>query len=281
MSGLVKALQQGHPVFGKTPNKLPWIGVIAADREWADARQWYDVAGVQDLPAYSIVDSSQTIDALRRAKPLDLLDTILTSDFNDPPPNSLLIIDPISYWTGGDMNRYMQVYMAMIGLNRLCLERQITILGLAHTGKQKGDQKERYSRPQDRINGSSALLGCSGTQMALETPDQTESPQYRFTWVPHHAPAESFWLDRDEETGLFIPSEAALSEASTVIPHLDALEHFPGADAEPISVKLLWRVIEAKHPMSRATLYRCLKLWCDQGLVEQVRPGSYRRAKAQ
>lgn len=274
VASLVKALQAGETIFGKASSAPPFIGIVAADREWADAKQWYDTAGVPDLPSFSVVDSDISLAQLKKRDPLLLLDDIISTHFQ-APPNSLIIIDPISYWAGGDMNRYMQVYTALIGLNRFCLQHQITVIGLAHTGKQKADAKDRYTRPQDRINGSAALLGCSGTQMALETPDQTETQHYRFTWVPHHAQAESFDLDRDPDTGLF--HEAVPTAAQIIRPEILAL--LPIAPAEPVQPKDVLKLMAGAklELVSRVSLHAWLKRWCDAGVVEQVAPGQYRR----
>lgn len=284
LASVVKALLAGEPVFGKQAQPIPFVGLIAADREWSDGQQWYQAAGCPPLPYFSLVDSDVPTSKLKKpGYPLQLLDDILTEHFK-APPNALLIIDPISYWTGGDMNRYMQVYLAMLDLNRFCLRHHVTIIGLAHTGKQKADSKERYARPQDRINGSAALLGCSGTQMALETPDQTDSEYYRFTWVPHHAPAESFDLERDEATGLFLEVGKPASDQPTFpgVKWPDVLTLIPEAPRSPITPKLLLSIAAKKRiAISRPTLYRCLQTWLDGGLIEQTAPGFYQRPKPQ
>ena len=278
IAGLVAAVQAGRPIFGKPCTPPPMIGLISADRRWSDSRQWYDVAGVGTLPYFSIVDSQIPLKDLKKPDyALTLLDRLIVDHFK-LPPNSLLIIDPISYWAGGDMNRYMAVYMAMIGLNRLCEQYQLTILGLAHTSKQKGDIKERYTRPQDRINGSAALLGCSGTQMALETPDQTESPYYRFTWVAHHAVPESYTLERTEN-GLFREIDIP---TSTIVPRPEILSLIPSPPHASIAPKqLLALCVAQKCEVSRKTLFRCLRLWHDAGLIYQPAEGEYLRTPPQ
>ena len=283
LASIVKSLLAGEPVFGKACNPVPFVGLIAADREWSDGQQWYTAAGCPDLPYFSLIDSDvPTLKLKKPGYPIQLLDEIFSEHFK-APPNSLLIIDPISYWTGGDMNRYMQVYLAMIELNRFCLRNQCTIIGLAHTGKQKADAKERYARPQDRINGSAALLGCSGTQMALETPDQTEGDFYRFTWVPHHAQAESFDLERDAETGLFrLVADGPPDIGAKTSPHPQVLRLIPHAPSNPVTPQLLLRLASTNQvEVSRKTVFRCLKLWLDAGVVEQVAPGRYLRPQTQ
>lgn len=286
IAGLIRQLKSGADVFGKPSTAPPFIGVVSADRTWQDSRRWYDVAGLPDLPSFSLVDSDIPLTTLRRGDPLAVLERAL--DEFAAPPDSLLIVDPISYWCGGDMNRYMQVYVAMIGLNRFCLRRKVTIIGLAHTGKQKGDVKERYTRPQDRINGSAALLGCSGTQMALETPDQVEQDSktafYRFTWVPHHAPAESYLLERDEVTGLFIQPDAELGSEGDQNRALrgEVLKLLPVHPDAPVTPKQILKLANTAHVLvSRATLFRLLKLWQDASLLVQPSPGFYVRPPLQ
>jgi hypothetical protein len=267
---MVMRFLMGAPIFDRQVTRPPFVGIIAADRPWDDTRQWYEKAGCGDIPHFSVVDSALSLRQLEKHDQLlHILETIILSDLK-APRNSLIIIDPISLWAGGDMNRYKLVYLALLGLNRLCISLGITIIGLAHTSKQKGDIKERYTRPQDRINGSAALLGCSGTQMALETPDQTDSPFYRFTWAPHHAPAESFELDRDPASGLFIP--AILTQ------YPDTLALLPGPTDEPITPAAILRLVTtAGQDISRSSLFRLLDQWTAAELVRKSGRGLYQR----
>jgi hypothetical protein len=216
LASWAKAFRDGLPIFGKHTNQLPWVGTILADREKTDTLQWYAAVGLADIPVYSIVDDPHlNEDHLeQRKRTPGMLEAII--DNFQIPDNGLLIIDPIVLWCGGDLNKYHIVYPAMIRLARLCLRRHITILGLCHTGKQKGDSKEQYTRAQDRILGSTALLGCSGTQMALEPPPKDSDDPYRFTWVPHHAKEETFELTRGTD-GLFV-----LPEYGVQLPVLEA-----------------------------------------------------------
>lgn len=276
MAGLAARLTQGLDLFGHRTSGPKWVGVVAADRPWSDTREWYARAGIPDIPHWSLIDSSITVATLRKQDAaINLLKTIVEE--LSVPAGGILILDPVSLWCGGDMNRYMAVYLALIELNRFCIRQRVTVLGLAHTGKQKADASERYARPQDRINGSAALLGCSGTQMALETPDQTDSSQYRFSWTPHHAPSESFWLTRDPDTGLFVQGE---NEDAVSIPHPELLHCLPGLDEEPLKTReCLRRIALAKHePPSQAVFYRYLSQWQAAGVVIKI-DQRYRRTQ--
>jgi hypothetical protein len=274
LAGWCAAFRDGTPIFGKPANQLPWIGTLIADREARDTMQWYQAAGFPDIPNYSLLDDFSVKTAELR-KPLAAFSLLTRIVLNlDIPPNGLLVLDPVAPWCGGDLNKYHLVMPAMIDLGRLCLERQITLLGLAHTGKQKADSKDRYQRPQDRILGSTALLGCSGTQMALVPPEDEDSP-YEFTWVPHHAKQETFSLTRGTD-GLFL-LDAFQQEGGSAIPHPEVLECIPASESG-VHLKMLRRVLVAKHiEISDPTLFRTLAAYLKLTLVECPAKGVYRR----
>jgi hypothetical protein len=259
-----QAWRTGQAIFGRETATLPWIGTLIADREKADTLQWYQTVGFPDIPHHSILDDF-SIKTSRLRKPLEAFH-ILTEIVESMriPPNGLLILDPIAPWCGGDLNRYHVVMPAMIDLGRLCLLNKITILGLAHTSKQKADSKDRYQRPQDRILGSTALLGCSGTQMALVPPEPDDPKGYHFTWVPHHAREETFRLERDDKTGLFIMGTIG---AHARVPRPDVLVALPetgdGLAPAEIIVELATRHIF----ISKKHLFTLLSTWIGLGLV--------------
>lgn len=281
---LVTNLRDGIPVFGRETQAPPWIGLIATDRERTDTLQWYEVAGFPDIPCYSAVDDYEQFSFFALRSPrvaLEVLNRVI--DRFDPPPNSLLILDPISWVAGGDMNKYDRVMPAMGALSQLCLRRRVTILGIAHTGKQRADPKDTYLRPQDKILGSMALLGSSGTQMAFEGPEQTGGDYYRFTWNPHHAPAESFWLDRDTRTGLFIPMPTA-DEEKKAEDHAEVVALtglLPTSDQPPIPFAQLVEKAETALQVSRSTTHRLLNKALHLGLAEKAGHGKYRRRRPQ
>lgn len=278
-------LRDGDPIFGKPTNPLPWIGMITTDREQEDTLLWYEIAGWPTIPRYSAVDAYDEFNYFRIKNPeiaLSKLTTII--DHMQVPPNGLLILDPISMWAGGDLNKYDRVMPAMGALSQLCLRRKLTILGIAHTGKQRADPTANYARAQDKILGSMALLGSSGTQMALEGPTQTGfDGQWRFSWTPHHAPAEEYLLERDQHTGLFIPvaaDTAALDLPAAEHDQLLALiELLPIVD--PLATgDWLGRACFA-YELSRPTFFRRAKRAADLGLVEKLAHGQYRRRPVQ
>ena len=266
------ALRDGLPIFGKPTNAMPWIGLISTDRRQADTNKWFKTAGFPDIPTYSAIDDYTGFNFFKLKGPqaaLDKLNYIL--DKMRVPQDALVMLDPIAWVGGGDLNRYGNVFPAMGALSQLCVQRSITILGLAHTAKQKADAKDAYQRSQDKILGSMALLGGSGTQMGLEGPDQTGvEGEYRFSWNPHHAPAENYMLSRDNR-GLFVP----MVDAEKTPFREDVYQCIP-PDTYLSAKDLLAVITLQKVDISRASLYRLLDQWLAAGLVERDH-GKYRR----
>jgi hypothetical protein len=268
-------------IFGKPVTRPPWIGLITTDREQDDTLKWYVKAGVADaIQVYSAIDDFAGFDFFKLRSPqhaLTQLRKIL--ELLQAPPNGLLLLDPMSWVAGGDLNRYDRVMPAMGALSQLCLQRQLTIIGLAHTGKQKADPAQTYKRAQDKILGSMALLGSSGTQMALEGPDQTGiEGEYRFSWTPHHAPAEEYLLCRSEN-GLFVPREAPAQETYSD-EHgrlLTMIALLP--DGEPTTTAT-WLLEAEKLGIAKTTFYRYIDRAIELGLIEKAGHGKYRKVRA-
>ena len=211
---LISAFLSGGEWLGLKIRQPPFVGLLAADRAWTDHKLWLDAAGVADLPHYSLVDDATVTGKLIRSRRagdrFDLFKASATKLLRSVgheswPADSFLIVDPISLFLGGDFLRYDAVYTHLLDLSQWALQHRVTLLGIAHAGKQRGDPKLRYTRPQDRIAGTTAQTGCAGTTLHLAPPTETEEDWYELTLVPHHAPAMTVRLDRADQDGLFWP----------------------------------------------------------------------------
>jgi len=208
VSALCAAALNQTPFFSFQVRRPAWVGWLCSDRPVDDHRQWFAAAGLPpDLPCYSMVDDvRQSGKGIRGTKDRFALFTQALGRLVDPVPrDSLLIIDPVSLFVGSNFLDYDRVYTHLFDLNQFCVTRGVTILGLAHAGKQKGDRGQRYARPQDRIAGTTAQTGCAGTTLHLSPPNETEEDWYEFAWIPHHAPSSGLRLTRNPYSGLFEP----------------------------------------------------------------------------
>lgn len=208
------------------------------------------------------------------------VDTALSS----LPVDSLLVVDPISLFIGGDLNKYDTVFSHMVDLNQFCIRYSCTILGIAHAGKQKSDPAQRYTRPQDRIVGTTAQTGCAGTVFHLSPPSETQEDWSEFAYVPHHAAAASVRLNRDTN-GLFVavsPTTPSRQEQKKVDKALKfaskVLELLP-EDHSPIAVTILVDSAKTRHLLSRAQTYKHLQALLDLGLAESPTRGYWARRR--
>ena len=125
----------------------------------------------------------------------------LVSSFDSP---DLVIVDPMVVFLGVDPNKYNAVAPRLIKLGRWCKQLGMTILATHHATKARTDYS--FKRPQDRISGSSALLGFTSSQLFLSAADEIGKPYSEFTAINHNDPPETIRLARDMN-GLFVPFE--------------------------------------------------------------------------
>lgn len=286
-ASFLKALEEGAPVLsGFTARRPAHIGILASDRPWKDHAKWFAAAGLPDIAHYSLIDDPAFVDGSQlRSKRTDrfkLFVAALDRLWAGPPPfDSLTIVDPISLFLGGNPLDYDRVYSYLLDINQLCIRCGCTILALAHTGKQKADPADRYTRPQDRILGTTAQTGCAGTTFHLSPPSETGEDWYELAWMPHHAPAGVQRLERDDQTGLFkqcafwAPSAADKADDEK---RAAVLSQLP-ADGSDIANKDLLANVMAVLNLKKAMAYRHIQKAAALRLIIQTRPGHWRLAK--
>jgi AAA domain len=294
---LLRQVHDGAPIFDHQSHPPSAMAVIVADRPWASHAQWFRGVGLEDIQHYSFQDDSGfRWDQLRRTKAW-MPSLLRAIDHQDLPPHSFLLIDPISLFLGGDLLDYISVFCALGELFQFCVDRQLTILGTAHSGKLRVGKEFQYVRPQDRILGSTALVGCADTVMYLATPSELRERYWELYWAPHHAEPGSTRLLRDPGTGLFRLAPFALSraerararEAATakaVRRHAQSLKLlaslFPETASNPddgtSTAVLLERGVGVG--LSRRTVYRHVGQLVRMGLIVQVSRGYWKRGRA-
>lgn len=261
------------PLFGYPPHPVPQQAILAIDRSWVQSTsKWFEAVGFSDIPAYSPPDDPQVKPSQWRNKANRIyllgqfLDT-LEQQIGGLQPGALVYVDPLAPFLGGNLLDYDSCSVACMEIRELCRRRQITIIGTTHTAKLKADKQDRYARLQDRILGSTALLGYTDTQMYLAGPQETDKGLYAFLWNPHHAPQNTFWLDRDPQTGLFIPAgDKPRGEEQQAI--LTFLGQQPDLTARFVA-------LHAAIPVSKSSLHYHLQELTRDGLIRQAGRGIY------
>jgi AAA domain len=271
---LARDFRDGRRIFGHQPAALPALGVVNADRSWRrGAGEWFRRVGFADVRYYSMADDrgfdmKQLRRKFERAQRLvEFIDKLQL------PPRSLVIVDPIALFLGGNLIDYDSCAVACHEIRAALAVRELTLLATAHSAKLKADARDRYLRLQDQILGSTAIFGFSDTQMYLAAPEETGKPYYTFVWNSHLAPVETFALDRDEQ-GLFVPYDGADQGNATRV-----LALFPDG-GEEMALKALVELAEA-IPLSRTTVCRVLEVLVERERVTKTRHGFYSRVVLQ
>lgn len=227
----VQQIQLGLPIFGLQPPAGAYQAFIGADRSWIrSSSKWFAVQGCAPIPHYSLQDDTSFKKSNLRNKRdrMTIFRDVCLAAVRPPgmkvfPPHSVVYVDPVSLFLGGNLLDYDTCLVACSELREIAQDQQVTIIGTAHASKQKADKSERYLRLQDRILGSAALFGYTDTQLYLASPEEVGEECYQFLWAPHHAKSELFPLVRDEE-GRFRP----MPQKTTAPP--PTIEEIPGAD---------------------------------------------------
>jgi len=271
LASMIASWQKGEDLFGLKTSIPPAIGILAADRPWRDHQAWFDRAGCAPFAHYCLRDEAYAWDVLRdsRAVPKifgQLVDSIKL------PPGSFLVVDPISLFIPGRLFDYKDVAIGIGLLDQQLKERQLTTLGIFHVGKQKSNKGDRYMRPQDRILGSTALIGYSETAFYLISPEEAERRTYEFGIISHQLKSSALQYTRNAD-GLFIPAEIF-----DEIQEEEAALNILPADGTPVTTAIWALGIQRVLRISIASAERLMRRLRHAGRVVRVGKGKYRRA---
>ncbi len=213
---IIRDLLDNKPVFGHavTPNLK--IGFIAADRTWEAYKKLAQTVGVDVgklTHIRALIDDDKIDTKLLEHNPsavlYGLLDEMVKMGCN------LVIVDPLAVLLGCDLNKYHVVAARLIFLNRYCRLNGVTVLGTHHATKARTESG--FKRPQDRINGSGALLGFTSTQLFLAGADENGTDYTEWHIISHHAKAKCVHLKRDDSNGTFYQCDPAMDVAQKTL----------------------------------------------------------------
>ena len=268
ISTLLRDFRDQRPIFGHQPNPVAGIGYINADRSWARGSGiWFARAGYPEIHQYTMVDDPafQPKRLRKKHERTDILASFI--DSLRLPPHSLICVDPIALFLGGNLMDYDSCAVACHEIKAYLRLRQYTMLATAHSSKIKADKKDRYMRLTDGILGSTAILGFSDTMLYLASPEETGHPCFTFLCHPHSTKLETFCLEQTDQ-GLFQLYTGVDNGTQARVVAL-----FP-VDGTPISLAALAELAE-QYPLSLATVKRCLEVLLEAGKIRRVGRGIY------
>lgn len=197
--------RDGRSICGLETHRPAGLGILTTDHKWhLNQGGWFTQAGFPDIPHVSLRDDPAMLWRQLRipARADDILNRAL--DRLALPPGSVVAIDVMGPFLTSRLNDYAEVVGGLGTISQMLDKRELTGIGLSHMGKQKGDSKDQYKDPFERILGSGAQIGFSDTMFYLLGPKDLDQPYYEVGWQPTHAPAGTFRFKRDA-FGMFVP----------------------------------------------------------------------------
>lgn len=235
------------------------IAYVAADR--AQASLGERLNKIPNVQFYSLVDDKTfCLDWLRQG------DIALRRVMDRLKPFDFLILDPIAPFLMGSLIDFRSVMISLIHISRVTLEREATTLATHHLTKARSDYQ--FLRPQDRISGSAAFHGYSGTQMILIEGKESGADCDTFVYSPHEEPPSEWKLRRAVDGG-FIPYVTEDALATHAVQLISLLPK-----GRPLTITEISAAVDSLS-LSRATLYRVLESLTNKGLLSRSGRGVY------
>jgi RecA-family ATPase len=242
------ALQANVPVWGHAAQPNLRLGYIAADRSWRSYQKTAALSNLDLEPVHvrTLVDDPTVNLRDFERSPIDELERLISTML----PVDLIVVDPLVVFLGVDTNKYHLNAARLIRLNKLCLANKITLLGTHHATKARSDYS--FKRAQDRISGTSALLGFTSTQLFLASPQETGREDNCYEWhiISHHAPSKILLLTR--ENGKF----EYVGEESTA--------------PQPLEDRLLGLFFQQDAPLTRQDIQAALRPYASRATIDRL-----------
>lgn len=270
-----KRILSRESFLGHATHVPPFWGVIIIDRDSSDRRAWWERAGMEPLPYYCLTEdpkfNSRKLDNM---KPGEFFEFITEKvDAWKAPPGSAVTLDVMTPFSGNTKDSYMSGFNRGAQISRYALERQYTLVGNMHGGKQI--QGNQYLRAIDRTIANAGFLGSVGTVSYLTTKEESNlQGQQEFYVSPHQAKSERIVLDRTEN-GLYTVAQEETLDTDLKVLHLMPL----GADVQraQIMAKADAENVPDALRIPERTVDRALTRLQKQGFIVNVGRGLWRR----
>jgi len=190
------AWQAGESVFGHTSNPVPY-SYISLDRSRSSV-----VRTLQRLELESVITRVLCQEEYQKCD--NSIAGVVDVALKHHTDSKLLVIEGFQTIVGDASNKYAQVSSLLRRSASLCSQRQVTILGIAHSPKMKSDESFQHSR--ELILGSVAWGAYSDTVITVQLEEATGNITVKI--LPRNAPSESFHYVFGHR-GILVPLEAA------------------------------------------------------------------------
>lgn len=205
----LRALERGEDFPIMFPPTVKTVGMIIADRTVEETQTRFKHLGITTCSLYGLADD--------HTLPLSMLDNpakLFGEVVSRCGKHDAYILDPMMLFMEGSAIDYRTVARSLIRMARYVIQNNLTLLCTHHTTKSRSDFS--FMRPQDRISGSAAFQGYSGTQLVLIEGKEQGLDYDKLIIVPHLSPPEEYRLCRGED-GYFITQQSQAKNLINVL----------------------------------------------------------------
>lgn len=205
----LRALERGEDFPIMFPTTVKTVGMIIADRTVEETQTRFKHLGIKTCSLYGLADD--------HTLPLSMLDNpakLFGEVVSRCGKHDAYILDPMMLFMEGSAIDYRTVARSLIRMARYVIQNNLTLLCTHHTTKSRSDFS--FMRPQDRISGSAAFQGYSGTQLVLIEGKEQGLDYDKLIIVPHLSPPEEYRLCRGED-GYFITQQSQAKNLINVL----------------------------------------------------------------
>jgi hypothetical protein len=260
---IIDAWRQGKDVFGHPSHPAPFV-YMSCGRSAESAQSTLKRIGIDPdtFPLISTVDDGE-------CKTFDQAYAIARKCEHDI---EVLFIDGIHYICPGKENNLKDVSEFLAYVTRRLQELSLTLIGVGHSSKVKGD--ERFSNPRERFLGSSAWGTGSSTMILVERdrPDELQNNKRKVLVMPCNAPDQVLDYSLDDN-GMFQPDIGDVSQFESFVELLFLRE--PGQELPTREIMEIGTAI-GDQGLPVRTVERYIKVLVDSGKLEKSKWGKYR-----
>lgn len=260
---IIDQWRKGKTVFGHESHPAPFVymscgrsasSVLATLKRLGIDRDEFPLVSTVDEGECKVFDQAYAI-ARKRERRLQVL-----------------FIDGIHYICPGKENSLKDVSDFLAYLTRRLQELELTLIGVGHSSKVKGD--ERFSNPRERFLGSSAWGTGSSTMILVERerPDELQNNKRKVLVMPSNAPDQVLDYSLDAN-GMFQPDLGEVSQFEV----FSEIVLARGAGTEMFRKELMEIAADiGDQGLNPRTAERYIKLLVDQGKLQNTKWGKYK-----
>lgn len=260
---------RGLPVFGHESYPAPFCFVVC-DRPLTTLSATLartGMGGLATFPAFSLVDEASDDPTL------NLFEQALSTARKRVPGLKVLFMDGIHRICPGRANDLKDVSEFLAYVSRRLQKEGITLIGIGHAAKVKGD--EHFSNPRERFLGSSAWGTSSSTMIIVEREsiDNIKDIKRSVTVMPLNAPDQILHYNLSPK-GTFTTADVdepdRFDEFTMVVSAIPQEREMSMIDFMDIAEALGgWSPV-------RRTVERYVVKLMDDGVIEKAKWGRYR-----